>query len=163
MLRDLASIDTVVIHCADTPNGAGRYTILDVDDWHRERGFHRDPRQARLYQPRLQHVGYQTVIHVDGLAIQGRALDELGAHAEGYNARSIGLCLIGRDHFTLAQWEALRGEVESHLRRFRKLEIIGHRNVNPGKTCPGFDVRTWIQHGFEPLADHLFPPETQHG
>lgn len=155
MHRALETIDTLIVHCADTPNGVGRWTIRDIDDWHRERGFHRS---AAFLRPdvALRHVGYHRVIHVDGSIGYGRELEEVGAHAAGNNHQSIGICLIGRDAYTPVQWTSLASETEMLLRQLGRLVIIGHRDVEPAKTCPGFEVREWVRGGFAPLPGHIY-------
>nr|WP_329601534.1 N-acetylmuramoyl-L-alanine amidase [Pasteurella multocida] len=37
----------------------------------------------------------------------GRKIGEIGAHCRGQNRNSIGICLVGTDRFTVAQWQAL--------------------------------------------------------
>lgn len=40
-------------------------------------------------------IGYNFVIGQDGSVYEGRGWDNTGAHAPGYNNRSIGICIIG--------------------------------------------------------------------
>lgn len=159
MLRKLSAIDTVIIHCADTANGDARRTIADIDEWHKERKFTREPDIQKVHAPKWLHVGYHRVIHIDGKEELGRSLLEIGAHAEGHNSRSIGICLIGRDQFTLKQWETLRHSIRVMQLSLVLPRVIGHRNVNPNKTCPGFDVAAWLRADMEPLSGHIFPEE----
>ncbi len=164
MFRSLDQIGTLIIHCADTPNG--RWTTVDeIDDWHRARGWKRGEAERKLCQPELTSIGYQFVIYTDGMVMPGRGIFEVGAHAAGYNTPSIGICLIGRDAFRMAQWDALKrkiAELKEELARgvkvgsfVREIKIIGHRQVNPAKTCPGFDVPDWLAAGMVPKAKHV--------
>lgn len=153
-LRPLKSINLLIIHCADTPNGR-HTTAEEIDGWHAKRRFRRQPDEIGHQAPRLQHIGYHYVICLSGAVISARGLREVGAHAHGHNTRSIGVCLIGRDRFTRAQWDTLRAHVELQQRRFPGIKIIGHRDVDANKTCPGFDVAAWLANGMEPLPDHL--------
>tara|TARA_R110002050_G_scaffold269917_1_gene412440 strand:- start:54761 stop:55294 length:534 start_codon:yes stop_codon:yes gene_type:complete len=167
------TIDTVIIHCADTPNGRGD-TIEDIDLWHKARNFSRHP-DARLgesvwetkpymmQRPHLRSVGYHLVIHANGEHRIGRGLTESGAHAAGYNGTSIGICLMGTDKFSKAQWQSLKEAVRGYQTLYPKLKIIGHRAVNPHKTCPGFDVAQWLKSGMQPLEGHIYEPEVKHG
>jgi len=150
-------ICSLVVHCAATPNGRP-HTASDIDRWHGERGFARLPEAADAHRPDLRHIGYHYVIRLDGVVEEGRSIDEIGAHVAGYNHHSIGLCLIGTDRFTLAQWDSLRQSVLGLRQRFAGIGIIGHRQINPHKTCPGFDVRTWLMTAMTPLAKHVLPP-----
>lgn len=152
--RPESSINQIIIHCADVPNG--RWTTADdIDRWHGERGFKRDPKLIGNHQPKLKHIGYHFVIYINGALALGRHIKETGAHAAGHNTRSIGICLIGRDKYSRAQWDALKYRVTTLQNQFKGARVIGHRQVNPGKTCPGFDVQAWIDGGMEPLAEHI--------
>lgn len=153
-MRNLDSINEIIIHCAATPNGVGKFTIEDIDQWHWERGFHRTRDDGPVVG--LAHVGYHRVIHIDGSTHQGRKWDEVGAHCVGHNAQSLGVCMIGTDKFTLDQWIALRQEVISMTVGLKRpLAIYGHRSFNPDKLCPGFDVQTWLMGGMAPLLEHI--------
>lgn len=101
-------INAIVVHCSATPNGKP-ITIADIDAMHKARGFKRDSQAARNARPELRHVGYHFVIEVDGSVHPGRGLEEIGAHVQGSNAKSVGICMIGTDAFTASQWGALRG------------------------------------------------------
>lgn len=174
-------INLLVIHCSATPNGRWT-TASDIDRWHAERGFHRAPAAAAAFNPQLPAIGYHWVIYTNGARDTGRSPDEIGAHALGYNARSLGLCLIGTDRYTYAQWGALADQVEHLCRRFDiPLQlatpgngyrgVCGHRDLSPDlngngeieprewiKTCPGFDVADWMDRGRPPLPDHVLEP-----
>jgi hypothetical protein len=151
-------VDTLVIHCSDSPNGQP-VSIWDVDEWHRLRGFRRDFYIAKFHQPHLLHFGYHRLYAVRGAAFEGRSLDEVGAHVLGHNTTTIGVCLVGRDRFTLAQWDSLRLETEIFLRRWPGLRVFGHCDLDSRKTCPNFSVAQWLARGMEPHADHIYPSE----
>lgn len=176
-LRPLSDITSIVIHCADTPNGDQRYGAVDIDRWHHDNGWLRprgyDARdEARGIDNHFTAIGYHYVIEVDGKVVPGRALEEVGAHCPARNLDSIGICLVGRDRFAVAQWEALRGltiklDAES-MARTGPLSHSGHRdNLRPGdkpKTCPGFSVPDWLANGMRPLEGHICEPkEKTHG
>ena len=148
----MRQIDMIVIHCGATPNGRHN-TVEDIDKWHHANGWQRKAAAMRAFNPRLSSIGYHYVIYTDGTIRTGRSEDEIGAHAAGYNTRSIGVCLLGTDRFTPEQWESL-AEVIRRIGEGRK--VIGHRDI-PGvkKSCPGFDVAQWLAGGMEPLPDHI--------
>lgn len=106
---------------------------------------------------RLAAIGYHFLIYTNGGIATGRHLEEVGAH--GHNHNSIGVCLVGRDQFTPEQWEMLRANVWAMERKFPGLRVIGHREVNPKKTCPGFDVQAWRAGEMAPLAGHIHQPD----
>ncbi len=147
-------IDTLIIHCSDTPDGRWT-TTADIDRWHAERGFRRDPRLIGHHEPRLKHIGYHYVIYTTGAVANGRSAREIGAHCRGHNARSLGVCLIGRSRYTQRQWESLAALVEACGNAYPHITVHGHREFDPGKTCPGFDVAAWLEGGMKPLPEHL--------
>ena len=70
----------IIIHCSATPEGRD-YTVADITSWHRQRGF--------------STIGYHYVIYRDGSIHCGRNIDSVGAHCQGHNTGSIGICYIG--------------------------------------------------------------------
>lgn len=189
-------IDLLVIHCSATPSGRPltqgllgkpgyKNCVQVIDGWHAARDFRRSFQARRAQNPDLTAIGYHYIVDLDGTIFSGRAVAEVGAHAQGYNTRSIGICMIGgaeRDgKYTSAQWRALaylvRELSDTHainltlpLRRDDKVSagICGHRDLSPDangdgkvtsvdwlKTCPGFDVGTWLANGLMPAAKNV--------
>jgi hypothetical protein len=152
--RNPAEIDTVIIHCADTPNGRP-FFAADIDVWHHKRGFERAYGFITRDYPLLA-IGYHCVITVDGRIEYGRKMDETGAHCKGFNRRSVGICLIGRDAFSAPQWIALKQKVVALQNAYPNIiRVMGHREFNPHKTCPGFDVAAWLDGGMNALEGHI--------
>jgi N-acetylmuramoyl-L-alanine amidase len=182
-------LNAIVIHCAATPNGKD-IKVAAIDAMHKARGFKRDSQAIRNFNPDLKHIGYHFVIEVDGTVRTGRGIEEIGAHVQGSNAKSIGICLIGTDKFTTEQWfalakqlkeiaETIAGKELSNLTHaltwFKEsgISIKGHRDYSPDlngngviertewiKICPGFSVADWIRGGCLPLVDSTI--ETEH-
>ena len=133
----MRNINRIVIHCSYTPPSMdiGAETIRD---WHvNDNGW--------------DDIGYHYVIDRTGGIEQGRPLEVPGAHVRGHNHDTIGICLVGGmsdDHkpesnFTHWQWDALDallGELEAKL---GKLDVVGHRDLDPSKDCPCFNVQAW--------------------
>jgi len=136
-------IDTLVVHCsattADMDIGAE-----EIRKWHLERGW--------------SDIGYHYVIRRDGTLEHGRPEGKIGAHARGFNSRSLGVCLVGGSrrlddgtlepdsNFTFEQYDRLHELIDDlQFKRWQDevepLKVIGHRDV-PGahKACPSFDV-----------------------
>jgi hypothetical protein len=162
--RKFGEVRRIIIHCSATPNG--RFTTSeDIDAWHATRGFRRDLSLAPRWEPRLGHIGYHFVIYSTGSVRVGRPVREIGAHAEGHNADSIGICLVGTDAFSADQWQSLAALVRSlsETLAIPGRAVLGHRDL-PGvaKTCPGFDVQTWLAAGLAPLSGHILPSHTEH-
>lgn len=165
------AINLIVIHCSATPNGRPD-TVADIDAGHRAGGFRRDPAAIRRYQAVLGHalgsVGYHYVIETAGTVRAGRHPSEIGAHVKGLNDKSLGICLIGTDRYSLEQFASLRVLIANMRQQYPAAKIIGHRDCSPDKNgdgvidhrdwlkiCPGFDVQTWLDGGLKPLAANL--------
>ncbi len=166
-------IRLIVIHCAATPNGRQLSTNTAsiagvIDGWHRTRGFERAVDWRQRQNPTLAAIGYHVAIDTTGVIATGRHLDEVGAHAAGFNSNSVGICMAGTDAFTGAQWAALKAVVEDYRLRWPNARICGHRDLSPDrngdgrvtpsewtKTCPGFDVAAWLASGMAPAAGHV--------
>jgi len=128
------TINLIVIHCSATDEGKD-YSVEEITRWHRARGF--------------RTIGYHFLIHqdgsIDGKAEGCRSIMEIGAHAKGYNRRSIGICYIGgllygepADTRTAAQINAMRCLVKALQSVFPSV-VIGHNEVS-NKACPCFNV-----------------------
>jgi N-acetyl-anhydromuramyl-L-alanine amidase AmpD len=116
----------IVVHCSDSPQGRGD-TAETIHSWHKEKGW--------------DGVGYHYVILEDGTVENGRPEYWPGSHVRGHNSHSLGICLIGRDRFTTEQMDALRGLLRRLHAKYPEAVIVGHRDLDPSKTCPNFDVR----------------------
>ncbi|QBH95481.1 N-acetylmuramoyl-L-alanine amidase [Limnobaculum zhutongyuii] len=157
----MSYINRIVIHCAATTNGrrlanARETAAAVIDRWHKDRGFRRSTPFVNEFSPGLRHIGYHFVIDTNGTVEKGRAIGETGAHAKGYNTGSIGICLVGTDKFTQAQWEALALLYADLVEKYPRAVVCGHRDLSPDlngdgkitsnewtKICPGFDVDSW--------------------
>lgn len=148
----------IIIHCADTPNGKP-FSAKDIDDWHKERGFHRTESISKTFNPSLQHIGYQFVINIDGTVESGRAVGEVGAHCSGANSESIGICMIGKDKFNIIQWGSLTAIIKALQNQFGgNLLVRGHYQFDSakaqGKTCPNFNAQEWYDRGMGQCGGH---------
>jgi N-acetylmuramoyl-L-alanine amidase len=168
------TISRIIIHCAATINGrqlsTTHKTAADIiDEWHKGAGFQRGAGAVSAFNPHLHYIGYQYVIDTDGTVETGRAIGETGAHTRGYNKNSIGICLVGTDKFTPAQWQRL-AELVSELRKtYSAAKIVGHRDCSPDrngdgvitpdewvKICPGFNVFLWLKNGMTPPESAVY-------
>lgn len=142
----MREINRLVVHCSATPASMD-VGMKEIDVWHRQRGF--------LATPTSPACGYHLVIRRNGVIEKGRPEERPGAHAEGYNADSLAVCLVGglkpdgktpENNFTTEQLAALKKVLADWNMRFKKATIFGHRDL-PGvaKDCPCFDVRAWLK------------------
>lgn len=75
----------------------------------------------------------------------GRMLDQVGAHVRGHNTGTIGICVVGNFDDApppQASWDKAVTLCRWLVRQFGISEIVGHRELDPGKSCPGkkFDM-----------------------
>jgi hypothetical protein len=155
-------IKSIIIHSSATPNGEW-IDVIDIDVWHRELGFKRSAEFRQRQNPELTSIGYHFVIYTNGAVATGRDLDEAGSHAEGFNSKTMGVCLIGTNQFTAAQWLSLRQNVlglQEHVMLMQAdkapVRVLGHRDLpGAGTPCPGFSVSDWVKNDMRPLSAHL--------
>lgn len=157
----MREIRFIVIHCADTPllkPTGDEYTAMDIDQWHKERGFRRQDGWKAKFNPSMQAIGYHYVIGVHGDIWTGRSEDEAGAHVKGWNSPSIGVCLIGGQGqgYTESQWASLEMLTHKLLEKHPKAAVMGHRDFpSVGKDCPKFDVKAWVANHMVARADQI--------
>ena len=92
------------------------------------------------------------MIDLDGTIENGRPLAQPGAHCEGVNDCSIGICYVGgldaqghpKDTRTAEQQDALLLLLTELKEEFPDVQIYGHNELNPAKNCPCFDVQAWL-------------------
>lgn len=139
-------VQYIVIHCSAT-GPSQDIGAREIDLWHKAKGW--------------RMIGYHLVIRRDGSTETGRPLDsdhilnpnEVGAHVEGYNSVSIGLCMVGGvdvnnkpdNNFTAEQWATLERIVPLYCKQFPTAKVVGHRDLNSKKACPSFDVAEWLR------------------
>lgn len=178
------AINTIVLHCSATPSGqwlGGKSPLQPgyrtapsiIDGWHADRKFARLSTNRSAFNYRLTAIGYHWVIDLDGNIWTGRHPDELGAHIAGHNQFSLGICLVGgaelNARYTAEQWASV-AELVTGLRTLlgTRVAIVGHRDLSPDKngdgritsidwlkTCPGFDVKAWLDAGMQPRPEQL--------
>lgn len=146
------AVKYIVVHCSATPPDLNIGSV-EITKWHKAKGW--------------ASIGYHLVIRRDGSVEGGRSLSEVGAHAQGYNSSSIGICLVGgvrreedkdgkddadgprwdmvpTNNFTSEQFTSLRALLPGLMQKFPRSKVLGHCDL-PGvlKACPSFDVRKW--------------------
>lgn len=142
--------DFIVFHCSAT-KPSQHIGKEQIEEWHLSRGF--------------SSIGYHFVITRAGDLQLGRPLEEIGAHVQGFNANSVGICMVGGlderglelvnapQMFTPDQWATAHDLVAMLRHVYPSAKIKGHRDFSPDtnkdgrieqrewlKTCPGFDA-----------------------
>ena len=159
-------VEYVILHCTDSPWGS----VESV------RKFHTDPKpKGRGWRD----IGYSYLIgnpystvesfleqrpdlENDGTVFPGRDLDrdgdveeEIGAHVEGWNHKSLGVALVGRVRLfgENAGGGFTSPQIRSALQLIRELchrhsvpfvHVIGHYETGAPKTCPDLDCE-WFR------------------
>lgn len=142
----MRKINYIVVHCSATREGHV-LTPAALEAEHRRRGF--------------RTTGYHYYIRRDGTLHATRPEAQPGAHVQGYNKYSIGICYEGgldaagnpADTRTPQQRSALRALVARLLARYPNARLCGHRDLSPDldgdgtiephewlKPCPCFEV-----------------------
>ena len=140
-LTQRTSTDFIVIHHA----AKSECTAEDVHTWHRQNEW--------------LGISYHFFVAKDGKITRGRPEMAEGAHAVGYNDRSIGICLEG--HFDFEEVPQAQREALIELLRYLQsiytdARIVRHRDVNPTQ-CPGYKFDDNIL-----LEAMLKKPEPEH-
>ena len=129
----MRKITLIVVHCsAVKPDQTS--SVAQIDRYHREEKHWKFG------------IGYHYVIRRNGEIEPGRPEWMIGAHCVNHNAHSIGVCYEGgldirgqpADTRTAEQKVAMRRLLEDLHRRYPRAMIVGHRDLNPGKDCPGY-------------------------
>ncbi len=134
----MREISLIIIHCSATPPtmdiGAD-----EIRKWHTAKGW--------------SDIGYHHVMRRNGVIEAGRPEERAGAHVKGFNANSIGVCMIGgvdaegnpESNFTAAQWASLEPFIHDLSERYPDARITGHNDpeFKSGKACPCFNVTEW--------------------
>lgn len=113
--------DEIILHHAEAKSAS----VEEVNRWHLERGW--------------TGIGYHFYIRKDGRIYRGRPEWSAGAHAQGHNKRSVGICCEGSymtETMPKAQFDALVGLVREEMAKYPGAKVLRHRDVN-STDCPG--------------------------
>ena len=130
----MRNITKIIVHCTATKEGQA-VTVADVRRWHIARGFN--------------DIGYHYLIDINGFLWTGRPEEIAGAHCEGHNANSIGICYVGglaadgktpKDTRTADQEATLLSTLKYLKKNYPNATIHGHREF-AAKACPCFDAK----------------------
>ena len=130
-LQNRNTTDYIALHHAQSAN----CTVYDVDRWHKENGW--------------AGIGYHFFIRKNGEVYRGRPLDKIGAHVQGMNDKSIGICAEGdytRETMSDIQKKSICELIVYLIDNFYPNAVIsGHREIGnsdcPGKNFPLEDIK----------------------
>lgn len=130
-------IKYIAIHCTDTLSSAQVSAIQKY--WKEKRGW--------------DTPGYHYIIKADGEVVQLLDESKVSNGVKGFNQNTVNVCYIGGktktkdgiDTRTRAQKDAMFDKIVELTERYPGAEVKGHRDFpNVAKTCPNFDVKTWL-------------------
>jgi len=84
-------------------------------------------------------IGYHFYIRKDGSVYEGRPIAAKGAHTEGFNSKSIGICFEGnfeKEKMPIEQMNAGR-ELVLYLKRLYPFATVGKHSDFNSTVCPG--------------------------
>ena len=134
----MRTYDYIILHCSDSSWGDRNI----INNWHLQRGW--------------SEIGYHFVVlngqikpnfeleALNGSIEIGRDIKKPGAHCLGYNSNSIGICMIGKKHFSKEQI-IMTIELITDLMQIYNINInnvLGHYETQKanGKTCPNINM-----------------------
>ncbi|CAD7092420.1 unnamed protein product [Hermetia illucens] len=134
----------VVIHHTDSP---GVCTTTDPC-----KAAMRSIQNYHMKSNGWKDIGYSFAVGGDGNIYEGRGYNVVGAHAPGYNSRSIGLVLIGNfmkssppDEMIAAAKNFIASAISAG-KLSKDYKLIGHRQAT-STSCPGnklyAEIKTW--------------------
>jgi len=150
--------DFLVVHVSAT-RPSQDFGATEIDRMHRAKGW--------------AGIGYHFVIRRNGQVESGRKINLVGAHVEGWNSTSVGVCMIGgiseagkpEDNATSAQKLSLQQLLRTLVERYPHATSCGHRDLSPDKdhdgviepheyikACPCFDAIPWARSKGLPAA-----------
>lgn len=145
--RSRRLITDIIVHCTASKEGTP-LSVEQIRKEHKKNGWN--------------DIGYHVVVLLDGTIANGRDVDLVGAHVNGYNAHSIGVVYVGgldrngkaKDTRTPKQKEALLTVLKALKKLYPNAKIKGHRDYSPDKNgdgiispcewikqCPCFDAQ----------------------
>lgn len=129
----MRTINNIFVHCTATQPSA---TIEALRNGFRARGWHAP--------------GYHYVIEADGTLRRLWAEEHVANGVRGYNQHAIHVAYIGgidpegrpKDTRTCAQRTTLEALLRLLHWHYPTARIRGHREVNPNKACPSYDIQS---------------------
>jgi N-acetylmuramoyl-L-alanine amidase len=141
----------LVIHCTATPQGR-EVSSAEIRRWHTS-----PPPGGRGWS----QVGYTDLFHING-GVE-RLVDnnedskvdpwEITNGAAGFNSVCRHIVYVGgmtadnskpMDTRSVMQRQSMGKYVKDFMRRFPLAKVVGHRELDPNKACPSFEVSEWL-------------------
>lgn len=120
-LSKRSETNIIVLHHAKARN----CTVSDIHQWHLQNGW--------------AGFAYHAFVRKDGSIYAGRPFDCVGAHVEGHNYDSIGICFEGDFEEEFMGEKQIQSGVDiiKYIRtQYGNIPVVGHRDVGKS-SCPG--------------------------
>ena len=111
----------LVLHHAE----ASKCTVQDIHSWHLNNGW--------------SGIGYHYFIRKDGSIYKGRPDGAIGAHCQGSNTNTLGICFEGnymKETMPTAEYNAGIDLIKYLIGKYGNLPIYGHKELLATE-CPG--------------------------
>jgi len=127
-------INEIIIHCSATKPS------MDIGaDW---------IRRVHVQQNKWSDIGYHYIVRRNGAVEVGRHISHVGAHCNGHNIGTIGICMVGgisetgrpENNFTPDQFESVQLLINSMVNMFPGIIKLSGHNDYANKACPCFNV-----------------------
>ena len=146
----MRKINKIIIHCTDSEFG----NVRIIDNWHKARGWKGIGYHYLIGNAYPEYENYKEripAVEHDGLILEGRPIDQIGAHTLHHNLDSIGIALVGTNTFTRAQLHSLVKLLKMLLKQFDLsiADVYGHYEFNSWKSCPNINMNFFREEFFD--------------
>ena len=130
----MRSLTEIIVHCAATKPS------MDIGaEW---------IRKIHINEKKYRDIGYHFVIRRNGSQEDGRPIDQIGAHCEGHNTGTIGICMAGgisetgrpENNFTPEQFQSVQMLIGYLKERYPTIIKLSGHNDYANRACPCFNV-----------------------
>ena len=146
----MRKINKIIIHCTDSEFG----NVRIIDNWHKARGWKGIGYHYLIGNAYPEYENYKEripAVEHDGLILEGRPIEQIGAHTLHHNFDSIGIALVGTNTFTRAQLHSLVKLLKMLLKQFDLsiADVYGHYEFNNWKSCPNINMNFFREEFFD--------------
>ena len=136
-MTERSKTDKIIVH-GSYSRKEHDLTVSDLYQWH-------------VVEKEWPTIGYHIMINQQGMIFILNPLQEYCYHTIGENHRSIGICIAGGwaegnewvDNYSIRQKHNLKAVCGLLRDIYPEAEVMGHRDAQADRECPGFDVKAW--------------------
>ena len=132
-------VNEIIVHCSAT-----KPTMNIGSEW---------IRRIHIHENKWRDIGYHYVIRRNGAIEDGRSIEKVGAHCNGHNTGTIGICMVGgitetgrpENNFTPEQFEAVQNLIYSLVTIHPTIKKLSGHNDYANRACPCFNVHAKLK------------------